>query len=96
MDLRALAPRSEQLQEVAESASAPTASDPILRLHEALEELASFDARKHEVIELKYFGGATVAEISQVLQVAPRTVERDLRLGRAWLAESLGGGGVPA
>ena len=64
--------------------------EPALALHEALQSLEKQDPRKHHVIELKYFGGATVAEISQILNVAPRTVERDLRLARALLAEHIG------
>ncbi|MEE8523461.1 MAG: sigma-70 family RNA polymerase sigma factor [Thermoanaerobaculia bacterium] len=65
------------------------AEEPVLALHEALQELEKEDARKHQVIELKYFGGAKVTEIAGILDVAPRTVERDLRLGRAWLADHL-------
>jgi RNA polymerase sigma-70 factor, ECF subfamily len=64
--------------------------DTTLALHEALVDLERLDPRKHRVIELKYFGGATVTEIATILEVATRTVERDLRLARAWLAQALG------
>jgi RNA polymerase sigma factor (TIGR02999 family) len=66
-----------------------SAEDSTLALHEALKDLEKLDPRKHQAVEMKYFGGATVAEISRVLKLAPRTVERDLRLGRAWLARYL-------
>lgn len=66
------------------------ADDSTLALHEALKDLEKVDARKHRVVEMKYFGGASVAEIADFLNIGPRTVERDLRLGRAWLADHLG------
>ena len=64
--------------------------DPTLALHEALKDLGKLDVRKYRAIEMKYFGGASVAEIADVLRVGQRTVERDLRLGRAWLADAMG------
>lgn len=67
----------------------PAEDDSTIALHDALQSLERIDARKHQALEMKYFGGATVQEISEVLQLAPRTVERDLRLGRAWLASQL-------
>jgi len=71
------------------SAGATSGEDSAIALHEALQDLEKVDARKHKAIEMKYFGGATVAEIAQILELAPRTVELDLRLGRAWLAKYL-------
>ena len=68
--------------------------EPVLALHEALRDLEKQDARKHRVIELKYFGGAKITEIAGILDMTIRTVERDLRLGRAWLAAHLGPSGV--
>ena len=64
--------------------------DPTLALHDAMQDLEKLDERKFKVIELKYFGGASVAEIAQILAVGHRTVERDLRLARAWLANTMG------
>lgn len=66
--------------------------DPTLALHEALQDLEKLDERKHRIVELKYFGGASVAEIAEIVEVGVRTVERDLRLARAWLADTLGPG----
>lgn len=59
-------------------------------LDEALDELAKLDQRKARVIELRYFGGLTVEEISGVLGVAEITIHRDVRFATAWLAEQLG------
>jgi RNA polymerase sigma factor (TIGR02999 family) len=59
-------------------------------LDEALTALAQMDARRAQVIELRFFGGLTVEETAQVLKVSPQTVLRDWSLARAWLARELG------
>jgi RNA polymerase sigma factor (TIGR02999 family) len=57
----------------------------LVALDEALKNLATIDSRKSEIVELKLFGGLTVEEIAEVLQVSSDTVERDWKLARAWL-----------
>lgn len=57
----------------------------IVSLHEALEQLASFDDRAARVVTLHFFGGLTVAEVTAELGVSVSTVEKDLRLAKAWL-----------
>jgi len=73
---------------------APAASNPpcveLLALDEALEKLAAVDARKAQVIELKYFGGLEMAEIASLLNLSIKTIEKDARLGAAWLRSALG------
>ena len=59
-------------------------------LDDALESLTRIDPRRAKVIELRFFGGLSVAETADVLQVSPQTVMRDWRLARAWLARELG------
>jgi RNA polymerase sigma factor (sigma-70 family) len=54
-------------------------------LDEALTELASFDARKSQVAELRFFGGLTLEETGDVLAISVATVEREWQLARAWL-----------
>ncbi|MEM7583604.1 MAG: sigma-70 family RNA polymerase sigma factor [Acidobacteriota bacterium] len=61
----------------------------IVALDLALEELAGFDARKARVVELRLFGGLTIQEAVEVLGVSHATVERDLKLAKAWLARRL-------
>jgi RNA polymerase sigma factor (TIGR02999 family) len=61
----------------------------LVALDEALEHLATFDARKVRVIELRFFAGLTVEETAEVLDVAPDTVARDWRLARTWLLQKL-------
>ena len=68
--------------------AAPPAVD-ILALDEALDRLATFDARKASVIELRYFGGLTREEVADALDLTLATVKRDLSLGEAWLRREL-------
>ena len=63
--------------------------DDVLALDEALSSLASFDARKSQVVELRFFGGLSVEEAAQVLAVSPETVLRDWRLAKVWLTMEL-------
>lgn len=58
-------------------------------LDDALESLAQMDPRRAKVIELRFFGGLSVDETAEVLDVSPQTVMRDWRLARAWLAREL-------
>jgi RNA polymerase sigma factor (TIGR02999 family) len=66
--------------------------DPIdlLALDAALEELADVDPRKASAVELHYYGGLTHDEVAEALGVSPATVDRDLRMARAWLRDRLG------
>lgn len=58
-------------------------------LDDALDALARMDARRAQVIELRFFGGLTVEETADVLKVSRQTVLRDWQLARAWLAREL-------
>ena len=69
----------------------PEQSMEIADLHEALENLAALDARKAEVVELKYFGGLNYAEIAEVLKISAVTVRRDWDFARTWLYAQLHG-----
>jgi len=64
--------------------SEPRAAE-LVALDEALEELAKFDGRKGRVVELRYFGGLSLEETAEALQVSPMTVRRDWRAAKAWL-----------
>ena len=68
------------------------ASDPpegLVALDEALERLAAFDARKARVVELHYFGGLTYDETATAVGISAATVDRELRLAKAWLYREL-------
>jgi RNA polymerase sigma factor (TIGR02999 family) len=65
------------------------AGSELLELDEALKQLATLDARKSEVVALRFFGGLTVEETAAALQVSPETVMRDWKLAKAWLLREL-------
>lgn len=58
-------------------------------LDDALDELAGFDPRKAQIVELRYFGGLSVEEAAEALGVHPNTVVRDWGLAKAWLKREL-------
>ncbi len=60
-------------------------------LDEALAGLARLDARKSRVVELRFFGGLSVVETAEVLEVSEETVTRDWRVAKTWLFRELAG-----
>ena len=64
----------------------------VVALDEALKALAELDVRQSRVVELRYFGGLSDAEIAEVLKVSVGTVRRDWTLARAWLKRELAKG----
>ena len=61
----------------------------LVALDDALKALAAIDGRKSQVVELRFFGGLSVAETAEVLKVSPDTVLRDWRLAKVWLAREM-------
>jgi len=57
----------------------------VLALDDALKDLAKIDPRQSKVVELRFFAGLSLEEISQVMEIAPATVQRDWTAARAWL-----------
>jgi len=68
-------------------------STDLVALDDALVALASVDARKSRVVELRFFGGLSVEETAATLGVSPGTVMRDWRLAKSWLLRELDGRG---
>ncbi|MEM7050563.1 MAG: sigma-70 family RNA polymerase sigma factor [Acidobacteriota bacterium] len=68
----------------------PAATAELVALDDALGRLEEHDLRKARVVQLRFFGGLTLDEVSEVLRVAPVTVVRDWRMARAWLLKELG------
>lgn len=66
-------------------------ADEVVQLHEALSALAEIDARRAQVVELRYFGGLGVVETAAVLGTSAATVKRDWTLARAWLRRRMSG-----
>jgi RNA polymerase sigma-70 factor (ECF subfamily) len=66
-------------------------ADGILIIDEALNRLKGWDERQAKIVELRFFGGLSVEETAELLQVSERTVKRDWKMARAWLSTELGG-----
>jgi RNA polymerase sigma factor (TIGR02999 family) len=63
----------------------------LIALDAALTALAAFDARKAQVVEMRFFGGLSVEETAEALKVSVDTVMRDWKLAKAWLLRELSG-----
>ena len=66
-----------------------TRAEEVLALDEALKRLKTLDARRHQVVECRFFGGMSIEETATALGVSPATVKRDWNLARAWLNRTL-------
>lgn len=61
----------------------------LLDLNEALSRLAVMDDKQSEIIELRFFGGLTIEEVADVLQISPATVKREWGMAKTWLLREL-------
>lgn len=61
----------------------------LIALDFALERLAELDERQARIVELRFFGGLTVEEASEVMNVSERTVAREWKMARAWLRDQM-------
>lgn len=73
---------------VAEQLATEKGTD-VLALDEALSQLATFDPRKSQIVELRFFGGLSESETAEVMKVSLRTIQREWNLARAWLYQQL-------
>ena len=64
----------------------------LVALDDALNALARLDPRKVQIIEMRFFGGLSVEDTAEVLNVSPATVRRDWSIAKFWLYRELGGG----
>lgn len=72
--------------------AAPVDGDELLAVHDALDRLALLDARKADLVKLRYFVGLSFEECAALLEVSLPTVKRDWRFARAWLHHEIGSG----
>ena len=72
--------------------AAPGSDDELLAVHESLDRLARHDARKAELVKLRYFVGLTLEQAAEVLGVAVPTAKRDWAYARAWLFKEINQG----
>jgi RNA polymerase sigma-70 factor (ECF subfamily) len=63
--------------------------DDLIAVHDALLQLSEIDARKGQIVELRFFSGLTESETAEVLRISAETVRRDWRFAKAWLRRQL-------
>jgi RNA polymerase sigma factor (TIGR02999 family) len=84
--------RGEQLLLEAQSdAGEQAARANLIGIDAALTRLDALDHRQAQIVELRFFGGLTVEETAQVLEISNATVKRDWMMAKAWLARELAG-----
>jgi RNA polymerase sigma factor (TIGR02999 family) len=64
-------------------------AEEILAVDVVLDRLSQFDPQQARIVELRYFGGLSVEETAEAMDVSPRTVKRDWAVAKAWLAAQL-------
>ena len=74
---------------VADRSAEASGGVDVLELDAALEKLAALDEQQARIVELRYFGGLTVEEVAETLDISPATVKRHWTLARAWLKKEL-------
>ena len=87
---RGIATRTDRpLSQLADPAGGPNLD--LVALHEALDDLAVLDPRQAEIVELRYFGGLTEAEVATVKALSPATIRREVAAARFWLGRRMKG-----
>ena len=70
-------------------APAVTRTLDVIALDDALRDLALLNPQHSQIVELRFFGGMNTEEVAEVLDVSPRTVQREWRMARAWLRRQI-------
>jgi RNA polymerase sigma factor (TIGR02999 family) len=73
----------------------PRSDEDLLAVDQAIADLAERDPRQARIVELRFFGGLSVAEVAEVLGVSKRTVEAEWTMIRAWFRRELSGSDAP-
>jgi RNA polymerase sigma-70 factor, ECF subfamily len=68
---------------------APDRDPELLELDDALTDLAKMDARKAQIVEMRFFAGLSVEETATALNVSPQTVLRDWKVSKLWLTRQM-------
>ena len=74
-----------------ENLSVDAANESLIALDLALQKFETIDPDQSKIVELRYFGGLTIEETAEVLQVSPSTIQREWTLARAWLYKAVAG-----
>jgi len=83
-------PQEHERVDISDITSALAGDVDIIKLDGVVERLAKVDARQADIVELRFFGGLSIDEIAEQLDISPRTVGREWRMARAWLRRALG------
>lgn len=67
-------------------------AEDLVALDDALTALAAIDARKSQVVEMRFFGGLSIEEVAEALHVSIDTVKRDWKMAKLWLLRELESG----
>jgi RNA polymerase sigma factor (TIGR02999 family) len=70
-------------------AQAPLPPADVVALDDALNALARLDSQQSRIVELRFFGGLTIEEAAEALEISPATVKRDWAMARAWLSREM-------
>ena len=76
---------------LADALAIPDGRHDFVALDDALKALEGVDPRKCQVVEMRFFGGLSIEETAEALEVSEGTIRRDWRLAKAWLARELSG-----
>ena len=68
----------------------------LMELDEALNSLAALDPQQTQIVELRFFGGLTIEEVAEVLNMSPATIKREWDSAKLWLRRQLSSGGKKA
>lgn len=77
------------VDDIAHLLASPLPDDRLLLLDDALDRLATLDARQARVVELRYFAGLSVTDTAEALNLSPTTVKREWAAARAWLFDAV-------
>jgi RNA polymerase sigma factor (sigma-70 family) len=64
-------------------------AEELIEMNDLIDKLSEFDERKSRVVEMRFFGDMTIREISEILGVSTRTIDRDWLKARTWLHKEL-------
>jgi RNA polymerase sigma factor (TIGR02999 family) len=86
------APAPSDVESIAGSSDDGDSDEDIAAIDEALTRLAAIDARQVQIVQMRYFGGLTIEETAQALEISDATVKREWAVARAWLKRELSRG----
>jgi RNA polymerase sigma-70 factor, ECF subfamily len=86
------APAPSDVEAISDQANEGDSDEDIAAIDEALTRLAAIDNRQVQIVQMRYFGGLTIEETAQALEISDATVKREWALARAWLKRELSRG----